>query len=340
MNRRILSSRTTAVLAVLAFFGGATTADAQSKSGRAMVTSRHLDYHGWKRSHLLGNGVVEVVVVPEVGRVMQFRFAGDSDGPFWENRALDGKPPDAKTNVWLNFGGDKTWPAPQADWPKVTPRGWPPPPAFDSMPAASLEVENSARGPVATMISQVDPYFGIRTRRRLWLEPGRPVLRIATTYEKAEGEPRKVAVWIITQLKDPVAVFAPVPWPSIFAEGYSVSSKEAPPSVRVEDSLLSLRRDPKTAYKIGNDAGMLLWVGEKWVVRIDSARVPGAEYTHNRNSAEIYTNPDAAPYVELELLGPLSTMKVGDKLERTNTYTLLRRSQPLPDVEARRILER
>ncbi|MBI3877074.1 MAG: hypothetical protein HY300_14145 [Verrucomicrobia bacterium] len=340
MNSKRVVVRVSVAVLVAAFFTVAPTAAAQSKTSRATTTSRHFDYHGWKRSHLLGNGLVEAVIVPEVGRVMQFRFAGESDGLFWENRALDGKAPDATTNVWQNFGGDKTWPAPQADWPKVTPRIWPPPPAFDSMPAASLEIENAATGPVATMISQVDPYFGIRTRRRIWLEPGKPVMRIATTYEKIEGEPRKVAIWTITQLKDPLAVFAPVPWPSIFPQGYSVTMKEAPPSVQVEGSILSLRRDSAKAYKIGNDAGTLLWVGEKWAVRIDSPRVPGAEYTHSGNSAEIYTNPDAAPYVELELLGPLAMMKVGDNIERSNTYTLSRRSEATPEAEAKKILSR
>src|ERR1044071_7118728 len=48
------------------------------------------NYHGWANSILLSNGRVEAVIVPAIGRVMQFRFAGEEDGPFWENRALDG----------------------------------------------------------------------------------------------------------------------------------------------------------------------------------------------------------------------------------------------------------
>jgi len=118
------------------------------------------NYHGWTNSILVSNGRVEAVIVPAVGRVMQFRFAGTEDGPFWENRALDGKAPDPQSKEWSNFGGDKAWPAPQADWSRITPRAWPPPVAFDSMPA-----EARVDGFVVTLVSSVDPNYGIRTRR-------------------------------------------------------------------------------------------------------------------------------------------------------------------------------
>ncbi|HVY68516.1 MAG TPA: hypothetical protein VHH73_01215, partial [Verrucomicrobiae bacterium] len=132
-------------------------------SAQAGVTVQKAAYHGWPDALVLGNGKAEVVIVPAVGRVMQFRFAGtNGDGPFWENRALDGKAPDSKSKDWGNFGGDKAWPSPQADWPKVTGRGWPPPPAFDSMP-----VEARVEGKVVTLVSAVDPFYGIKTRRRI-----------------------------------------------------------------------------------------------------------------------------------------------------------------------------
>jgi hypothetical protein len=113
--------------------------------------------------------MVEVLIVPAVGRVMQFRFVGEEDGQFWENRAMDGKKPDSKATEWGNFGGDKTWPAPQEDWPKVTKRGWPPPPAFDSMP-----VKAEAFGAGVTLVSPIDPNYGIRTKRLVMLDPNKP----------------------------------------------------------------------------------------------------------------------------------------------------------------------
>src|SRR5256885_1581567 len=174
--------------------------------GRGKITVARTNYHEWPDSILLSNGRVEAVIVPAIGRVMQFRFAGEEDGPFWENRTLDGIKPEPESKEWGNFGGDKTWPAPQSDWPKLTPRAWPPPVAFDSMP-----VRATVDGFVAKLVSAVDPHYGIRVYREITLALNRPVMTITTTYEKVSGQPFRVGVWVITQLKDPVIACASLP---------------------------------------------------------------------------------------------------------------------------------
>lgn len=290
-------------------------------------------YQGWDRALSLRNALVEAVVVPSIGRIQQFRFLGEP-GAFWENDALRGQAPDPDSSEWGNFGGDKTWPAPQADWPKITPRAWPPPIAFDSLP---LEV--FVRGDVLILRSPVDPHYGIRTERDIRLDHHRPVMTVTTTYEKVTGEPVRVGVWIITQMPDPVAVFAPVPKPSLFADGYNRQSGDRlPAGLRIEDGLLSLTRDRQHATKIGLDTDRLLWVGREHMVLIESPRVPGTEYPDQQSSAEIYTNPDPLTYVELEMLGPLATLRPGDRLSQTNTYTLVHRTHPDPVADARHVL--
>ena len=129
-------------------------------TSKAATTITKTNYHGWPNSYVLSNGAVEAIVVPSIGRVMQFKFVGEDTGPFFENRAMDGKHPIPSSKEWGNFGGDKTWPSPQDDWPKVTPRAWPPPVAFDSMP-----VEAIVRNDTITLVSPVDPHYGIRTER-------------------------------------------------------------------------------------------------------------------------------------------------------------------------------
>jgi hypothetical protein len=288
-----------------------------------------ISYHGWKDALLLTNGVVEVVVVPAIGRVMQFRFAGEEDGPFWENRELDGKQPDAASAEWGNFGGDKTWPSPQSEWGKVTPRAWPPPMAFDSLP---VKAEPGKQRVV--LISPIDPHFGIRTRREIQLEKGKPRMTITTTYEKVNGAPIRAGIWIITQLKDPVTVAALIPEKSMFKEGYNKQSDVLPLDLSFQPPILTMRRHSKTSHKAGTDASTLLWVGKEQMVRIDSKRLINREYPDQGSSAEVYTNPDPKAYVELEMLGPLEMLKPGDKIKQTNHYKLLRRvsSDPLQDA--------
>ncbi|MBS1806936.1 MAG: hypothetical protein JST84_01945 [Acidobacteria bacterium] len=278
-------------------------------------------YNGWKDALIISNGSVEAVIVPSIGRVMQFRFVGE-DGVFWENPAVAGKPVNPAAKEWVNFGGDKPWPAPQSDWPKITPRAWPPPIGFDSS-AWEAKIGNDS----VDLISPVDPHYGIRAIRRIKLDPARPTMTITTVFEKVKGEPRNVAVWIITQLKDPDLILVPMPKDSIFAEGFNKQSKELPEYFKVQNGTIAIKRDPKKSTKIGTDATTLTWIGAKHALRIEASRVPNVVYPDNGSSAEVYTNFDPLKYVELEMLGPLKEMKIGDKQEQINRYTLMPRSR-------------
>ena len=300
----------------------------------AKVTIARTNYHGWPDSYVMSNGKVAVAVVPAIGRVMQFGFIGE-EGVLWENHSISGRESDPQLAAWaakdwVNFGGDKTWPAPEGDWSAFTGRkGWRPPPAFDGW-AAEARVDGST----LILSTQVDPFYGIQAVRRIQLHSSKPVLTITTTYHRVKGEPAVVGIWVITQLKDPAGLFAPVPKKSIFPGGCVLLGQSLPPSLKTENGFVSLMRNPKAAHKIGLDADRMLWVGEKHILRIDSPRVRNGQYPDKGSSTEIYTNPDPLPYIELETLGPLHLMKAGDKIERSNTYTLSRRTRPTPEAEA------
>ena len=106
------------------------------------------------------------------------------------------------------------------------------------------------------------------------------------------------------------------------------------------NGLISLTRDTVTGHKIGSDAGTLLWVGQSVSLRIDSPRVEGEDYPDNGSSGEVYTNPNPEAYVELEFLGPLQMLKAGEQIERTSSFTLVRRTEATAEAEARKILGR
>jgi hypothetical protein len=286
---------------------------------------RKQPYHSWGEALVLSNGKVEAVIVPEVGRVMQFRFAGEQDGPFWENRALDGTKSDSQSSEWGNFGGDKSWPAPQADWEKITGRGWPPPAAFDSMP-----VEAKIEGNALVLKTQVDRHYGIQEVRRIALTRDDAGMIIDTTYQKREGAPMRVSIWVITQLKDPELMMMPLPAKSIFADGYNKQSAKLPLGLELRDGAILCRRSAKDNTKIGSDAGRIFWGDKSHVVEVYSEREKTGEFPDNGSSAEIYTNQDPNAYVELELLGPLQTLRIGESISRRQVYQLHRRNgQPL-----------
>ncbi len=300
----------------------------------APVTAARVDYHGWPDSVLLGNGAVEAVVVPAVGRVMQFRFAGAPDGPFWENGALRGARRRTASAEWSNFGGEKAWPAPQADWPTRIRRAWPPPAGFDGAP-----VEAVADASGVTLISTVDPDYGMRVRRRIELLPGRPVMVITTRFEKVVGPAIEVAVWTIAQVKDPAVILA-LPTPGRPAgPAYARLSPALPPSLAVSGGMISLARDPAANHQIGVRSGSIVWIGPDTVLRLDADVTAGARYPDEGSSAEIYTQADPLPYVELELLSPLATLQAGGAIEHRVTYTLARRAASTPAEEIKRLLQ-
>src|SRR5262245_1130248 len=112
-------------------------------------------WRGWNDAVTLRNPKATVVVVPSIGRIMQFSLTGQ-EGPFWSDRSLDGKPIDPDWQREKNFGGDKSVPERMADWPKMIGRIWPPPAAFD---AARYTAEVKDRQ--ITLTSPVDPAYGI-----------------------------------------------------------------------------------------------------------------------------------------------------------------------------------
>jgi hypothetical protein len=311
----------------------AVTADLpDTPASQEAVTVERISYHGWPDCYLLSNGCVEAVVVPAIARVMQLRLAGETEGPFWENRALDGLLHDAAPDEWINFGGDKCWPAPQSAWSRQQGREWPPPVAFDSRPAEAAATEFCV-----VLTSPIDPGFGIQVARHVELDAGQPVLRIRTEYRKLLGGPVRVGIWTITQLREPERVAVLLAEDSKFASGYLGFLAAQPAELKIDGRFLWLKRHTSEQVKIGTDGSCMVWVGARCALRIDAEAGPG-EYPDGGCVTEVYTNPDPLPYVELEVLGPLQAINAGERIERTTLYTLKSRSTSDPEEEARKML--
>lgn len=322
--------RLVSLLAILSGWVAAPETDAAEASATRIDRT---DFQGWRNAWRLTNEQAEVIVVPQVGRVMSFKFK-DGENVFWSDRTLDGKQGDATGAAWINFGGDKTWPAPEAEWGLYTKRSrWMPPPAFDALPVTAR-----SEGSQVILTSPIDPFYGVRTIRRISLQPGAAVMEIETTYERVSGEPSPIAIWVITQFNEPVAVYVPIPTASQFENGHFIFGEKPWPQLTVVDRMLRVPRDPATAHKLGSDADRMLWVDGTTMCLVSASRVPGADYPDRGAGVEVYTNPDPKTYVELETLGPLVRMSPGDRIQHTNTYTLFRRTSTDANAEARRIL--
>jgi hypothetical protein len=294
-----------------------------------------VDYSGWTNAVLLNNGLVEAVIVPNAGRVLQFRFVGSTNGPFWENRNLYGQT--TTPSIWNTegaFGGDKAWPSPQSDWV------WPPPTGFDGTP----EQVTVANG-IATLTTAVDSTYQIQTTRVIELGFDEPMLRITTSFNRTAATFRtnnSLGIWVISQLQDPVRCYVPAPFPSDFPSGYHQLGTGLPTHLTNINHLISFTRDPAASHKLGFEANALGWVGTNLSLRIDAPRVPGLllfMYPDGGCNTEIYTNPGTnAEYVEFESLSPLSKLPQGGQMQFVTKYSLFNRTETDPDAEAKKIL--
>jgi hypothetical protein len=147
-----------------------------------------------------------------------------------------------------------------------------------------------------------------------------------------------VSIWAATQLKEPLGIYARIPADSKFPQGFVQMTDRRPPSLQIRRNILTLQLDPKERYKIGLEAGALVWLGPDYLLRIDSPRHIYDPYPDDGSSSAILTSPDPQKYVQLEMLGPLTQVRVDHSISRRSTYTLLPRTELDPELEIRKQL--
>ncbi|MBI5833325.1 MAG: hypothetical protein HZB16_13590 [Armatimonadetes bacterium] len=300
-------------------------------------------YGGWKATSL-SNGLVEVVIVPQIGgRIIQYKL-GDKEF-FWVNPDLKGKtsPPSGlgPDGAWLNYGGEKLWPAPQG----AMPDGWPGPPdaILDGSPHTLTTY--SADGHAAVRLTSLDdPRSGIRFSRSVRVFPGTTRVSIEATMINIDSKPRRWGIWSVTQnngvaptgrgYNNLLSAYCPTNPRSRYAGGYNVMCGSATnPTFRADPVTGVTRVDYQYQVgKIGLDS-VGGWVGvvdgasgycfvERYTPHPDKPYPDNASVefwssglgkVHETDPAPMPNDPKLTPYlVESELLGPLTSLAPGE----------------------------
>jgi hypothetical protein len=271
-----------------------------------------IQYRGWD-AYILGNGRVEVVAVPALGRVVVFRFSRESN-VFREPPKSAGKP-----GAEGGFGGSWGF--------AVSPDQTPP-----SSGPSPVSMKATSDGRSLELDAEPDPATGIRVRRRIELDPAQPVMTITTVCEKVSGGPVKSSAAAATALRVPQRMFLVSPPGSIFPNGTTRLAFDDPSGLKASAGLVSFA--PGNKSLLGSDAETMLWMDDTYVLRIDAARAAG-DFANRGSSLVLSTGPDG---VQVETYSPLATLKPGDTRELKTTYTLARRSEADPEAEARKIV--
>lgn len=184
---------------------GSSEADPSTRPAAKVVVPERIGWHGWD-AWRLRNDSVEVIVVPAIARVMRYgpTGTGDAGNVLWTNPRVAGELP--RADGWQNFGGDKAWPWPQADWADLFGSTWPPPAPFEGVAWKGEVVDNVLR-----LIGPPAPTYGIRPVRTVVLDPEGSGLTVTTTFEpiretpvaRPDGDlavPADAGAWHITQV--------------------------------------------------------------------------------------------------------------------------------------------
>ncbi|MFE0750085.1 DUF4380 domain-containing protein [Gordonia sp. NPDC058843] len=155
----------------------------------------------------MGNDAITLGVVPALGgRILSARV-GDREA-LWRNPELLGEdllpvpghqpaPVSGQLADWRNYGGDKTWPAPQG-W--SGPQEWagPPDPVLDSGPYEFMSSTTGDRVTL-TMTSEHDPRTGLTMSRTVSVAEGNRFV-VDLTGTNTGCEPVQWSLWNVTQL--------------------------------------------------------------------------------------------------------------------------------------------
>ncbi len=304
----------------------------------------------------LDNGLVSALGVPEIGgRLLQFALG---EHPFlFTNRSLDGQrftpaehQGDGSLLSWKNYGGDKTWPAPQG-WERAD--QWPGPPdnVLDSgaYSVACLQTPGDAG---VTLRNAADARTGLRIERRLSLGPASSQLQLDLAFENVAARPVRWAIRDIVQLDCAESggdcwLYVPVdpdesrPWHILFGE----ENAQLRPDFR--PGLFALNYQGIVG-KIGlrSPGGWLAFADQRAeaVLCMQFPHEPDAEYPDSGATVECWTEMPGAPspipidspghILEAEVPGPLRTMQPGERRDLRITWSAARCPGPVLAVNA------
>jgi hypothetical protein len=257
---------------------------------------------------------------------------------------------------WLNWGGDKTWPAPQG-W--FRPDEWPGPPdaVLDGGPyIASWNVDD--RGASVEMRSPHDPRTGLSIRRRVEVTRGKSGYRLTSTYTNTRDRDVRWAIWQVVQLPGArrVAVEA-----TEVGLGVWISTGQDP-EVPVEHLIAGTGH-----LKVDHGCAEVVWVPPQdvvgkvgfptasgWLAHANDGRLtalrfvpePGATYPDRGSRVEVWMeHPLSKPLpelgglrprnrvVECEVLGPLQTMSPGSSTQLATDVLGCSGEGPVHDVQ-------
>jgi hypothetical protein len=303
MNRRVLTALGAALSLYLLAGCAAIRPVTVYQEGNVSIT--RTDYHGWKGCYRITNGTADVVVVPQIARVMQYGPAGQEgllflNGPLTPEAAGTGEPKE-----YPNYGGMKLWVAPERAWT------WPPDRDLDRGPC-TVKVQQDGS---LLMTGTPSPKAGVRFDRVVRLDPQGVRLTIEQRMTNTSGAPVTWGIWDVTQVAADSTVVIP-----LGPDAKTLFDDGKPP-------IADWRRLAE-AYVVGSPhASQKLFVsgGPDWLASRHGERLLLKSFTIQKapppqpeTPREVWIGTDG--FMELEFVGPEVTLQPGQTTTLTQEW--------------------
>ena len=294
-------------------------------------------FMGWSNAYRLANGALEVVVVPEVGRIVHLAQPGKPNLLTLQEAhhgfvpALEGEPD------WKNIGGEWLWPVAQSRWVDIQGRDWPPPPVLGDRPwqaSAWIGADGAARTRMTQ--SYAEP-IEVQVRRTIALDPERARLTIDQRLSRTADSRFPVALWQLLQVATPSRVYLPVEADSIFENGYrSFFDPPAPEIMERHHDVLVLDTEAPGEFKLGSDSPRT-WIAARTAGLLLLLRAEAEEtappYPDGGCTLQVYSNRGLG-YAEIETLSIERDLAVNESIENRLIVELLPIEEDACDSEA------
>ena len=308
----------------------------------SQVSVKKIDYEGWKDCWEVRNPVVRLVVVPQIGgRIMEYSLRGEN--ALWQNKDELGKVTgDDAGKVWRNYGGYKAWNAPESRWLQANPDC-----TYDSLPA---QVAPLPDGHGLRVISTPIPHLGYQFTRDIILADTTSRVRLIEKMRNISDHEISWSIWDVTQVKVPCWIAFPLSNNSAFPLGCNILTPKGGQLKQMarHNNIGVLKYDNMTEnWTTDAMAGWMAYIrGQLAYTKHWATRRVGTKYPDGGSDAAFYTCSKAqfGGYAEMEVMGPIVTLKPGEQTDLIEDWFLSRLNQSakdIPDVIARlRLLQK
>lgn len=309
------------LILMLALAGLVAAAQAQEESVPVSPVSPET-FQGWTNAFRLQNALIEVVIAPEVGRLVYLGFKG-KDNLLRLDPGLAGKTPDP-SQAWNNFGGDWLWPVSQSMWTVFDGKDWPPPAFLAEEPWTGTAWKNSD-GSLLCLISRTygEPLH-IKVSRSIRMDNEKAAVTIRQRLERTAPSEIPVCLWNLSQIAQPDEIVFPVDTNSLFETQYRVLNFSPPDTnaLFLCDETAVLQIAAGSEYKLGSDSRRAWVAARKGDALIFEKAVPGdaaeGAYPDKGCTIELYSNPGLG-YAEIETLSVEKTPDQDESIENELT---------------------